>query len=87
MLWFPGRDWSGCSVAVPCYALHDRNYAWLTSMLSIEIVIVCIIVLYIWTKEVFKPPKQKSVEEQLAEALKKYLEKGVKIRSGDDKSS
>ncbi|WP_187329436.1 hypothetical protein [Halomicronema hongdechloris] len=56
-------------------------------MLSIEIVIVCIIVLYIWTKEVFKPPKQKSVEEQLAEALKKYLEKGVKIRSGDDKSS
>jgi len=55
-------------------------------MLSFEIVIVSFVVLYIWTKEIFKPPKKKSVEEQLADALKKYLEQGVKIRGSDDKS-
>jgi hypothetical protein len=33
-----------------------------------------------FTRYVFKPPKQKSVDDELGDAIKKYLKEGVKVR-------
>lgn len=47
--------------------------------------IVIVVVLRSFTGEVFKKPKPKSPEKELGEALTKYLEKGVIIRTAPDK--
>lgn len=47
-----------------------------------ELVIV-LLVFVLWTNQMLfpkKPEKKKSVEEKLADALKDYLEAGLKIR-------
>ncbi|WP_156119606.1 hypothetical protein [Leptolyngbya sp. KIOST-1] len=47
-----------------------------------EFAFVLVLVFLVWTNETLFPqkPKKKTVEEKLAEALKDYLEAGVKIR-------
>lgn len=47
--------------------------------------IVIVVVLRSFTGEVFKKTKPKSPEKELGEALTKYLEKGVIIRTAPDK--
>lgn len=42
------------------------------------------IVLYLFTKAVFTRPLAKSAEEQLGEAITKYLSQGVKVRLEKD---
>jgi hypothetical protein len=49
----------------------------------IEAIITASIVLYFFTKAIFAKPPAKSAEEQLGEALTKYLTKGVKVRTND----
>jgi hypothetical protein len=48
---------------------------------TMEGLIVVGVVLYFFTQSVFAKPKEKSVEEKLAEALQKYLEEGVRVRN------
>jgi hypothetical protein len=43
--------------------------------------LMIIIVLWLWTDAVFKKPKAKTPEQQLGDALAKYLESGVRIRT------
>lgn len=45
-----------------------------------EILIVLGVVLYFFTRDVFSKPPPKSAEEQLGEAITKYLSKGIKVR-------
>jgi hypothetical protein len=45
-----------------------------------EVFLTIGIVLYLFTRYVFKPPKQKSVDDELGDAIKKYLKEGVKVR-------
>jgi hypothetical protein len=51
-----------------------------------EGLIVIGVLLYLFSKDVFSqsPPPPKSVEEQLGEAITKYLGKGVKVRIEKD---
>jgi hypothetical protein len=46
-----------------------------------EGLIVVGVVFYFFTQSVFAKPKEKSVEEKLAEALQKYLEEGIRVRN------
>ena len=39
-----------------------------------------------WTGKVFEKPKKKSPEKEFGEALAKYLEKGVRVRTDGDKN-
>lgn len=50
----------------------------------IEPILMGVIVLYFFTREIFARPPRKSMEEQLGEALAKYLDTGVKIRVPKD---
>ncbi|MGD1904919.1 MAG: hypothetical protein ACFB0C_02875 [Leptolyngbyaceae cyanobacterium] len=45
--------------------------------------IVMVILLFFWTREIFPPskPPKPSEEAALAKALEKYLDAGIKIRS------
>ena len=47
-----------------------------------DIVIVLIVVLILWTNSTLFPPKPKkpTVDEKLAEAIKDYLKEGFKVR-------
>ena len=47
--------------------------------------IVIFVVLRSFTGEVFKKPKPKSPEKELGEALAKYLEKGMIVRTAPEK--
>lgn len=49
-----------------------------------EMLITASIVLYFFSKGVFAKPKAKSVEDQLGEAIAKYLAKGIKTRIEND---
>jgi hypothetical protein len=48
-----------------------------------ELLIVLTAVLFLWTNATLfpPPPKRKSVEQTLVEALKDYLEVGIRTRS------
>ena len=49
-----------------------------------EILIMLGVALYCFTRDLFSKPPPKSAEEQLGEALTKYLSKGVKVRIETD---
>ncbi|MGP1383703.1 MAG: hypothetical protein ACTS2F_09095 [Thainema sp.] len=56
-------------------------------MACLLFLIVIAIVLRSFTGEVFKKPKPKSPEKELGEALTKYLEAGVIIRTAPEKKN
>jgi hypothetical protein len=50
----------------------------------IEPILMGGIVLYFFTRAIFAHPPRKTVEEQLGEAVTKYLDTGVKVRIQKD---